>query len=141
LKSLSEVWAGRACAGANESELTTCGKNWGQEGGKGEAAIEKRGPRHSRRATVGRPPAPYAVSSSNFFNFLLSFFWTYKELPGILGEWVYNTPIFWSLPLHLEVLNLPFLMEIGDFTFFQILFLLNLEYTWTFISTVGIFVS
>jgi hypothetical protein len=32
-------------------------------------------------------------------------------------------------------------MEIGDFTFFQILFFLNLEYTWTFISTVGIFVS
>jgi hypothetical protein len=32
-------------------------------------------------------------------------------------------------------------MEIGDFTFFQILFFLNLQYTWTFISTVGIFVS
>jgi hypothetical protein len=42
---------------------------------------------------------------------------------------VYNTPIFWSLPLHLEVLNVPFFMEIGDFTFFQILFFLNLEYT------------
>jgi hypothetical protein len=39
------------------------------------------------------------------------------------------------------VLNLPFLMEIGDFIFFQILFFLNLEYTWTFISTVEIFVS
>jgi hypothetical protein len=49
--------------------------------------------------------------------------------------------IFWSLPLHLEVLNVPILMEIGDFTFFQILFFLNLEYTWTFISTVGILVS
>jgi hypothetical protein len=42
--------------------------------------------------------------------------------------------------LYLEVLNVPFLMEIGDFTFFKILFFLNLEYTWTFISTVGIFV-
>jgi hypothetical protein len=51
-----------------------------------------------------------------------------------------SSPIFCSLPLHLEVLNLPFLMEFGDFTFFQNLFLLNLEYTWTFISTVGIFV-
>jgi hypothetical protein len=40
-----------------------------------------------------------------------------------------------SLPLHLEVLNLPFLMEVGDFIFFQLLFLLKLEYTWTFIST------
>jgi hypothetical protein len=40
-----------------------------------------------------------------------------------------SSPIFWSLPSHLEVLNLPFFMEFGDFTFFQILFLLNLEYT------------
>jgi hypothetical protein len=28
----------------------------------------------------------------------------------------------------------------GDFIVFQILFFLNLEYTWTFISTVGILV-
>jgi hypothetical protein len=34
---------------------------------------------------------------------------------------------FLKLALHLEVLNLPILMEIGDFTFFQILFSLNLE--------------
>jgi hypothetical protein len=39
------------------------------------------------------------------------------------------------------VLNLPFLIEIGDFTFFQILCFLTLEYNWTFISTIGIFVS
>jgi hypothetical protein len=38
-----------------------------------------------------------------------------------------STPIFWSLPIHLEVLNLPFLMELGDFVFFQILFFLKLE--------------
>jgi hypothetical protein len=36
---------------------------------------------------------------------------------------------FLKVPLHLEVLNFPFLMEIGDFKFFQILFLLNLEHT------------
>jgi hypothetical protein len=48
---------------------------------------------------------------------------------GFLGEWVYSTSIFWSMPLHLEVLNLLFVMEIEDFTFFQILFFLNLEYT------------
>jgi hypothetical protein len=45
------------------------------------------------------------------------------------------------LPLYLGVLNVPIFMEIGDFTFFQILFFLNLEYTWTFIFTMGIFVS
>jgi hypothetical protein len=49
--------------------------------------------------------------------------------PGLLEERIYINPIFWSLPLHLEVLNLPFLIEIGDFTFFQILFFLNLDYT------------
>jgi hypothetical protein len=52
-----------------------------------------------------------------------------------------SSPIFWTLPLHLGWWNLPSLMEHGDFNFFQILFLLNLIYTWTFISTVGILVS
>jgi hypothetical protein len=50
------------------------------------------------------------------------------------------TPIFKNLPLHLEVFNLLFLMELGDFIFFQI-FLLKLEDTWTFISTIEILVS
>jgi hypothetical protein len=52
-----------------------------------------------------------------------------------------SSPIFWTLPLHLGGWNLPSPMEYGDFNYFQILFLLKLEYTWTFISTVGILVS
>jgi hypothetical protein len=32
-------------------------------------------------------------------------------------------------------------MGIGDFTFFKFYSFLNLDYTWTFIPTVGIFVS
>jgi hypothetical protein len=52
-----------------------------------------------------------------------------------------SSPIFWTLSLHLGGWNLPSLMEHGDFIFFQILFLINLEYTWTFTSTIGIFVS
>jgi hypothetical protein len=59
---------------------------------------------------------------------------------GFFVGYVYNTPIFQTLPLDLGVSNLPFLMELGDFIFFQILFFLNLEYTWTFISTVGVLV-
>jgi hypothetical protein len=47
--------------------------------------------------------------------------------PGLLGKWVHRTPIFSSFPLHLEVSNLPFFIEFGDFTFFEILFFLNLE--------------
>jgi hypothetical protein len=31
LKILGEVWVGRACAGANQQELTTCAKIGGQE--------------------------------------------------------------------------------------------------------------
>jgi hypothetical protein len=31
LKFQGEVWAGRACAGANQQELTTCAKSGGQE--------------------------------------------------------------------------------------------------------------
>jgi hypothetical protein len=49
--------------------------------------------------------------------------------------------IFWTLTLYLGGWNLPSLTEHGDFNFFQILFSLNLEYTWTFISTVAISVS
>jgi hypothetical protein len=37
LKFLGEVWAGRACAGANEEELTKHQKIWGQ-GGRGKGA-------------------------------------------------------------------------------------------------------
>jgi hypothetical protein len=89
LKFLSEVWAGRACAGANEIELTTCGKNWGQEGGKWGGSYKNK----EARAAVGDQRSP-----AQFFQFLqnkkIRFFWTYEELLGILGEWVYSTPIF-----------------------------------------------
>jgi hypothetical protein len=33
LKFLGEVWAGRACAKANQQELMTCTKIWGHEEG------------------------------------------------------------------------------------------------------------
>jgi hypothetical protein len=45
LKFLGEVWAGRACVGANEEELTTCGKIWEQRGRKeGAGGLDKGGP-------------------------------------------------------------------------------------------------
>jgi hypothetical protein len=79
-----------------------------------------------RPATSGRPPAAgqhlRLSSYPNFFwNFLILKKWIFGSLgngPGLLGEWVYDTPIFWSLPLHLEVLILPKFMESGDFIFF-----------------------
>jgi hypothetical protein len=95
-------------------EVNHMRKKWGKEGGKGGGGQldNKRGP-HSDWW------APYVVMTSNFYKF---FFGTFVELLGILGEWMYSTPIFWSLPLHLEVLNLPFLMEIEGFNIFKILF-------------------
>jgi hypothetical protein len=74
--------------------------------------------------TVGRPSPCRVVHI--FLNFFLRIL---GNGPRLLGEWVYSTPFFGSMPLHLELLNLPFVMEIGDFTFFQILFFLGLEYT------------
>jgi hypothetical protein len=66
-----------------------------EEGGKmGEAGRIKWDP----HTTGERPPVacwsqPYKPALSIFSN-ILNFFWSYEELPGILGEWVYNTPIF-----------------------------------------------
>jgi hypothetical protein len=55
LKFQGEVWAGRACAAANEKELTTCAKSGGQEEKKIQKKWEQ--PDRSRRQPVasGRP--------------------------------------------------------------------------------------
>jgi hypothetical protein len=101
--------------------------------------------RQVQASTYGRRATPGPVGLSQFFWIFFIFKkWIFGSLgngPGLLEEWVYNAPIFWSLPLHLEVVILPKFMESGDFTFFQIFFFLNLVHTWTFISTVRIFVS
>jgi hypothetical protein len=44
LKFQGEVWAGRACAAANEKELTTCAKRGGQEEKKFQKKWEQPGP-------------------------------------------------------------------------------------------------
>jgi hypothetical protein len=58
----------------------------------------------------------------NFGIFYFLFFLRYEDGPGILEEWVYSTPNFLSLPLHLERWNLPFLMELRNYFLFQIIF-------------------
>jgi hypothetical protein len=81
------------------------------------------------RARVWKKRAECTLTIYETPNFLLSFYFIFtfffgsvENGLGLLGEWMYNTPIFWSLPLHLEVLNVPFFMEIGDFTFFKFYF-------------------
>jgi hypothetical protein len=55
LKFQGEVWAGRACAGANQQELTTCTKSGGQE----EKTFQEKWElpqRFKRRPAVARRP-------------------------------------------------------------------------------------
>jgi hypothetical protein len=66
LKFLSEVWARRACAEANENELTTCGKNWGQKGG----SYRKKG----ARAVVSRRQRLVSRGEDSFFDQFFQFF-------------------------------------------------------------------
>jgi hypothetical protein len=56
LKFQGEVWAGRACAAANEKELTTCAKSGGQEEKKIQQKWEQ--PDRSRRRPVAGPGPP-----------------------------------------------------------------------------------
>jgi hypothetical protein len=56
--------------------------------------------------------------------------------PRLLGEWVYSTPIFLKLAPTLGSVKCS--IPHGDWRFY---FFSNLEYTWTFISTIEIFVS
>jgi hypothetical protein len=146
LKFLREVWAGRACIGANQQELTTCAKS----GGKREKNFKKKGIELDKPGIslypVGnccsRPAAGRLLACHALFLFIFYFyFWKFWE---------------WARALdvqHPDFLNLaPTLGSVkcsnphGDsthsrFHFFFNFFFLNLEFTWTFISTIGIFVS
>jgi hypothetical protein len=101
LKFQREVWAGRACARANQQELTTCAKSGGQE----EKKIQEKWKQPERRRC--RPVvASCRLAASRhlrlsgcsklfliFFNLKKRFFGSLGNGPGLLGEWVYNTPI------------------------------------------------
>jgi hypothetical protein len=55
LKFQGEVWAGRACAGANQQELTTCTKSGGQEEKHFQEKWELPHRRRCRPTAGGRP--------------------------------------------------------------------------------------
>jgi hypothetical protein len=61
LKFLDELWAGRACAGTNQQELTTCAKSGGQQKKK----YKKKG--------AGRPLDRVGLVFL-FFEFFLNFY-------------------------------------------------------------------
>jgi hypothetical protein len=64
-----------------------------------------------------------------------------KNQPAIRYRWFTKHLITYNALCKLGSVQCSIFMEIGNFTFLQILLILNLEYTWTFISTVGIFFS
>jgi hypothetical protein len=73
LKFLGELWVGRACAAANEVELTKMPKSRGRRkkrGGKrksGRSKKNKMGPARGRQATTGRGPVPLPPACSQIF--------------------------------------------------------------------------
>jgi hypothetical protein len=75
LKFQGEVWAGRACAGANQQELTTCTKSGGQEEKTFQEKWELPHRRRCRPAAGGRPLAAgrhlRLWDNSNFFEIFL----------------------------------------------------------------------
>jgi hypothetical protein len=115
---LGEVWAGRACAGANQQEFTTCAEKGRQKKIYFFAQGEVRVP--------GREPVKLLDWQPLNFFILFSFsfsFWSYEELWGWawhFGRMGVHHPHFLkvALVLHLEGWNLLFLIELGDFIFF-----------------------
>jgi hypothetical protein len=78
-------------------------------------------PTASWRPWVARRPWPCQTVPSGFpiFFLIFDFFWTYEELLGILKKWVYNTPIFWSLPFALGSVKCSILHGDWRFHFFS----------------------
>jgi hypothetical protein len=104
LKFIGEVWAGRACAGANEKELTKHQKFWGQGGGGKEVGGWKNGvpcPMQQDPARPGPATARPTKLGLLFINKKLLSFLIFFVRPLLvarawasLGGCIYSTPIF-----------------------------------------------
>ena len=125
LKYLGELWAGWAYVGTNQQELTTCARS--RE--KGKKKFQKRGASQSclcidPRLVIARwlrvDTWTWLAWFLLFGNFLLE---VWEIGHGFWENWCTVHPFFQVSSLHLELSNLPFLIEFGDFTFFEILFL------------------
>jgi hypothetical protein len=105
LKFQGEIWAGWACARANQQELTTCAKSGGQEENKFQEKWEQPDRRRRRPTVGGRPevtrrPRVNTCACQAVIIFLIYIYIFFKRIfgslgngLGLLGEWVYNTPI------------------------------------------------
>jgi hypothetical protein len=85
LKFQGDVWAGRACAGANQQELTTCSKSGGQEEKKFQEKWEQPDRRRCRQQSpAGRGSTPVLVRLFQIFYFL---FYLKKKNFWKFGKW------------------------------------------------------
>jgi hypothetical protein len=143
LKFQGEVWAGWACATANEKELTNCTKSRGQE----EKKIQEKWVqpnRLRRRPAVARRLRVEALIVPSFLkkNYLKKKdSWKFGKWARAFGRMGVQYPHFLKLALPLGSANSSKIHRERRFHFFPKNKFLNLVYTWTFISTVGIFVS
>jgi hypothetical protein len=99
-------------------------------------------------STRGRPPAAgrrLSLSScTQFFEkkiFLILFFWKFGKWARAFGRMGVQYPHFLKLALTLGSANSSKIHGKRRFHFFPKKIFLNLVYTWTFLTTVGIFVS
>ena len=148
-KTLGEVWARQACAGANQQRLTTCAKKGGQEEARGEfrALVQERLVTSDGLLSMalsltdhglGLPP-PSFFQYFKLFNIL--YFWHYEEV------WRWAWYFGRTHVQHSHFLNLvPILRNTkssiphGAWRFHVIpKKFLKLDYTKTFIFTIGIF--
>jgi hypothetical protein len=98
LKFQGEVWAGRACAAANEKELTTCAKSRGQE----EKKFKKNGTAvqvlaSTRRLRVDTRTCPAVPILLKFLYFLKMNFWKFGKWARAFGRMGVQHPHFLKL--------------------------------------------
>jgi hypothetical protein len=131
LKFQGKVWAGWACAAANEKELTTCAKSRGQE----EKKIQEKWvqPDKLRRRAV--------PSFLKYFYLKKKNFWEFGKWARAFGRMGVQYPHFLKIALILGSANSSKNHGKWRFHFFLKKKIPKLVHTWTFLSTVGIFVS
>jgi hypothetical protein len=114
---LGDCWSVSSCPVGDRWLLDSPATSGRREGGCGPRQVATSG----RPLTVGRRLCRQCAAFLIFFFLELIFFLLFKGYkgPGRFGGCVHSSPIFWSLPLHLEVLNLPSLMDFEDFILFS----------------------
>jgi hypothetical protein len=126
-----------------EGELTTCAKSGRQEEKKKFKKSPGRRPRAGGRLAVAPRPrldtwiVPDCPLFMNFLIFCNFIFWKFKEWAKAFERMDVQHLHFLKLAPTLGSVKCSIPQGDWKFVFFHILFFLNLDYTWTFITTIG----